>query len=331
MADVQAQFEQFHSIIRVDYDMAKELREKRDIVVARIKKYLSDNKLPTCSELLQGSYKMKTGVKPIADLEYDIDIGLRFDFKDTAYDAKTVRGWVYAAVKDHTKRIEDRGPCVRVVYDAGYHLDLVTYCVWEDDSKKTQYRLAHKSNGWRQADPPALLEYVQDYHQKNFSKTEDSATQTDQFRRAIRALRRWNDVQNPTETNSKPTGLALVLLGIQRGLSKRLFVDGRSDDRASLEAFTRSIAGTIGRVTAKKPTPEYEEIFSRLSESDMKTFKERMTTLADALEFAGKATDPVEACKKLRTVFGDDFPVPEKKATADRTKGPAIITSSSSA
>lgn len=331
MADVQAQFEKFHAIIRVDYDMAKELRDKRDIVLNRIKKYLSEKKHPACDELLQGSYKMKTGVKPIEDLEYDIDIGLRFNFKDTDYEAKTVRSWIYEAVKEHTKRIEDRGPCVRVVYEAGYHLDLVTYAVWKDDAGKMQYRLAHKSNGWRPADPPALLEYVQNYHQQNFSKTEDNETQTDQFRRAVRALRRWNDVQNPFESDSKPTGLALVLLGIQRGLSKRTFIDGRSDDRASLETFTRTIAGTAGRVTAKKPTPEYEDIFSRLNDSEMDTFKSRMKTLADALEFAGKSTDPVEACKKLQTVFGSDFPVPEKKTTADRTKAPAIITSSSSA
>ena len=53
MAGVQQQFENFHSAIRMDYDMASELAEKRDAVLQRIKKYLTDHKLPVPRELLQ--------------------------------------------------------------------------------------------------------------------------------------------------------------------------------------------------------------------------------------------------------------------------------------
>lgn len=331
MADVQKQFEEFHTTIRVDYEMSRELREKRDIVVGRIKKYLSDHGLPTCEELLQGSYKMKTGVKPIEELEYDIDVGLRFGFRDTEHDAQTVRDWVLAAVKEHTNRVEDRGPCIRVVYEAGYHLDLVTYAVWTDEVGKEQYRLAHKSKGWRPADPPALLEYVATHRKQNFSNTVDNETKTDQFRRCVRAIRRWNDVCLPFETDAKPTGLALVLLAIQRRLPKRVFLDERSDDRAALATFTRSIANTLGRVTANKPTPEYEEMFGRLKPGDMDAFKSRMSALADALDLAGSEVDPVKASETLRAVFGADFPVPTKEDTAQRTRAPAIVRSSSSA
>jgi Second Messenger Oligonucleotide or Dinucleotide Synthetase domain len=331
VADIQKQFEKFHAVIRIDYEMSSELREKRDIVVGRIEKYLEDNGLPNCRQLLQGSYKMKTGVKPIEDLEFDIDIGLRFDFDEDAYKAKDVRGWIYDAVKDHTKRIEDRGPCVRVVYEAGYHLDLVTYAVWTDFIGVEQYRLAHKESGWRPAHPPKLLDYVLSHHKKLFADTEDNATKTDQFRRCVRALRRWNDFQIPYESDAKPTGLALVLLAILRNLSKSVFLDGRPDDRSSLAVFARSVANTLGRVQASKPTPEYEEMFGRLTNDDMSAFKTRMGILADALEFAGQTVDPVKACERLVEVFGEDFPVPEKEDTGKRTAAPAIVTSSSSA
>jgi hypothetical protein len=331
MADIQKQFEQFHLKIRVDYDMASELRDKRDTVLRRIKNYLEKNGHPSCRELLQGSYKMKTGVKPIEGLEYDIDIGLRFDINETDHKAEEVRGWVYEAVKDHTKRIEDKGPCIRVVYEAGYHLDLVTYAVWTAEFGSEQYRLAHKKHDWRPADPPALLNYVRDYRKQNFVDTEDNATKTDQFRRCVRALRRWNDVQMPYESHTKPPGLAFVLVAIQQGLAKSTFIDGRSDDRRCLAQFTRSMANIVGRVTATKPTPEYEEMFSRLDDADMAVFKKRMATLAEALESAGNMADPVNACKKLVEVFGEDFPVPEKEDTGERTKAPAIVTSSSSA
>ena len=329
MADVQSQFEQFHEIIRIDFEMGEELRGKRDRVVDRIKNYLRSIGMTQPRLLLQGSYIMKTGVKPIADLEYDIDIGLRFDVHEEDYSASTVRSWVYEAVKNHTQRIEDKGPCIRVVYQKGYHLDLVSYAVWEQEEKE-EFRLAHKTKGWRPADPPGLLEYVKNGRQR-FADTEDAATKTDQFRRCIRCLRRWNDVCFPFEHPIKPCGLALVLLGIQRSLNKTLFLDGHSDDRRALESFTRSLAQTDGRLVASKPTPEYEDLFASLSDVEMDALKYRFGELADALQAAGEQIDPVAACEKLQDVFGDDFPIPAPEETAHRTQAPAIVTSSSSA
>ncbi len=330
MADVQKQFEEFHEKIRVDYDMASELREKRDAVLRRIRKYLKDNGLPGFRELGQGSYTMKTGTKPIVDLEYDIDIGLRFDFHPDDHTAEEVRGWIYEALKDHTQRIEKKKPCIRVVYEAGFHIDVTSYAVWEEGGKE-QFRLARKDIGWTEADPPALLEYVNSFREINFDGTEDNATKTDQFRRSVRALRRWNDVCLPFESKSKPVGLAFVLLAIQKPLTRSTFIDGRPDDRSTLESFARAVANTPGRVIAKKPTPVYDDLFSRLSDKEMDEFKANMRELADALEFAGRTADPVKACERLQEVFGDDFPVPEAKDTATRTRAPAIVTSSASA
>lgn len=330
MADVQKQFEEFHEKIRMDFDMASELREKREAVLKRIRKYLKDNDLPSFRELGQGSYTMKTGTKPIADLEFDIDIGLRFDFHESEHTAEEVRGWVYEAVKEHTKRIEKKKPCIRVSYEAGYHIDVTCYAVW-DEAGKDQYRLARKDTGWTVADPPALLAYVNDFRESNFADTEDNGTKTDQFRRNVRALRRWNDVRAPYESKSKPVGLAFVLLAVQRPLTRVTFLDGRPDDRQSLATFARSVANTVGRVVAKKPTPIYDDLLHRLSDEEMDEFKKAMGKLADALDFAGVTADPVKACQKLREVFGDDFPVPEAKDTASKTRTPAIVTSSSSA
>jgi hypothetical protein len=72
MANIQTYFEDFHEVIRADYDMNSTLREKRDIVVDLIKARLKEGGHLTCDQLLQGSYRMGTGVKPIGDLEYDI-------------------------------------------------------------------------------------------------------------------------------------------------------------------------------------------------------------------------------------------------------------------
>lgn len=328
MADIQKYFEQFHAAIRVDFDMSEELREKRDIVVDRVQAHLKKNGLPGCRVLLQGSYKMKTGVKPVAELEYDIDIGLRFDLHPNGYDAATVRGWVYDAVKDHTNRCEDRGPCIRVVYEKGFHLDLVAYATWEENDS-TKYRLAHKTAGWKPADPPALIDFVAAAREP-FAETLDSATQTDQFRRVVRSLRRWADVQQPEETDQKPTGLAFVLLCVQH-LSPSRFIDLRSDDRRAIATVARNAANSAGRIVLYKPTPEYEDVMRAIGDSSMESLKSRFSTLADALDAAVATADPVHACKMMAAQFGDDFPVPSPEDTGKKTKAPAIMTSSASA
>lgn len=328
MANVQKYFEQFHARIRVDYEMSSTLREKRDIILNRIRKHLTEKGRPCFKEMLQGSYKMKTGVIPIANLEYDLDVGLRFFFHEDDYDAKTVRQWVFEAIDGHTEKVEARGPCIRVTYQDGYHVDLVIYACWEDEFGSEQYRLAHKTKGWRPADPVGLLEYVREAR-RPYEGTEDSATKTDQFRRVVRYQRRWIDEEIPMESRSKPTGLAFVLLSIER-LQPQWSWMGLPDDRSALEALAISAANNVGRLIAHKPTPEYEDMFARLSDEEMITLKVRYGVMAKALRAADEAVDPVEACRLLQEVFGDDFPIPEPEETAKKTNAPAIVSSSSS-
>lgn len=330
MADVQKQFEEFHGEIRIDYDT---LRSKRDIIMEVIKKYLKENKLPGFDELHQGSYAMGLGIAPIGKLEYDLDLGLRFEINDRDFTAAEVGKWVFEAVKNHTDNVKHKGPCVRVTYAAGagngYHVDLVSYAWQKDAAGQETFKLAHKDKGWLPANPPALLTYVERMR-KPFEKTLDTKTQTDQFRRSVRYLKRWNDVAMPEESDGKPTGLALVLLCAER-LSPAFNVAGKPDDLAALRALASFTCSTPGRLVAQKPTPEYEDVLAKLSAADMQALKARFETLAKALDQASQNTDPVEACKLLATVFGDDFPVPAAVETARRTGAPAIITSSSSA
>jgi len=329
MADAQKYFEKFHDNIRTDYDLSSTLRDKRDIILKRIRKYLSTNNLPGFSDMLQGSFAMKTGVKPIGNLEYDIDVALRFSFKENDHSAIEVRKWVFDSVEGHTESVEDKGPCTRVTYADGYHVDLVSYAVWDDDSGITQYRLAHKKNGWRPAEPAELINYIRKAMEA-FEDTNDSATSTNQFRRVVRYLRRWIDEAMPYESDSKPTGLGFTLLAINY-LAKSLDWTGKPDDRLGLYNMAFSISNILGRIVVKKPTQEYEDLFAKFSDDDIKKFKERIGNLASDLALAYQEPDPVKACKLLSKHFGNDFPVPEPEDTAKKTITPAIVPSSSSA
>ena len=329
MADVQKYFEKFHAAIRADYEMNETLRDKRDIIVNLVKGSLKEKNHPTCEVLLQGSYKVGTGIRMIEKLEYDIDVGLRFAFNSTEHAPETVRSWVFEAVDGHTKSVEEMGPCIRVNYSDNYHVDLVCYACWNDSNDVKQYRLAHKTNGWRPADPPAMLEIVRTAREK-FKGTEDGETTTDQLRRVVRYLKRWNDEAIPFEAEYKATGLAWLLLTIN-GLSPVKKWDGIPDDRSALEYLASNTASIIGRLSLKKPVPEYEDVFGRINDEEGAKLKDRFGKMRDALISANQEIDPVKACTILRGVFGRDFPIPEPEDTAKKTYGPAIVTSSSSA
>lgn len=329
MAELQKYLEQFHDTIRIDYDMSEELREKRDIILNRIRSYLKRNDLPAFAERLQGSYAMKTGVKPIKNDEYDIDVGLRFKIAENDHSANEVRDWVYTAVEGHTEQVKDKGPCARVTYADGYHVDLVCYAVWEDELGSQQFRLAHRRKGWRPADPPGLLDFVRNVVER-FKDTEDSATKTDQFRRVVRYLRRWVDETTPTGTRGQVSGLALVLLAAEH-LQLCQGWDGLPNDAEALQGLASRIGESTGRIVVRKPTPEYEDLFEHLSDREIENLLKSFQKLANVLQYAREQeVDPVEACKTLQSVFGKDFPVPRIEETARKTRGPAIVPSSSS-
>jgi hypothetical protein len=331
MANVQRYFEQFHEKIRTDYELNSTLREKKDIILNLLRKRLKEAERPSFDELLQGSYStpVRTGVRPIAKLEYDIDVGLRFSFREDAHSPTEVRKWVLQGVEGHTDRVEGMGPCIRVGYADGYHVDLVSYATWTDSANREQFRLAHRSKGWRPADPPGLLEHIKNAR-RPFEGTEDSGTKTDQLRRVVRCLKRWYDVAIPEESDAKPSGLAFLLHAIG-SMSPTCAWDGTPDDRGALVSLARQAAGVQGRIVLDKPTPEYEDVFGKLSDDEMADLKKRFGTMADVLDRAAREVDPVLACKALRQVFGDDFPVPEPEDTARKTGAPAIVTSSTSA
>ena len=329
MADIQKYFELFHEKIRVDYEMSKTLREKRDIILDRIREYLKKHGHPLFDELLQGSFAIKTGTAPIEELEFDIDMGLRFPFADTEYEVSEVRKWVFAAVDGHTEKVESKGPCDRVTYADGYHVDLVSYAVWVDGLKTRHFRLAHKDRGWRRADPLALLAFVEQV-MKRFKGTEDSVTQTNQFRRIVRYLRRWSDEAMPKESHDKPSGLAFVLLA-EKHLRPTKTWNGEPDDLTALHALASSLSSVYGRLEAKKPTPEYDDVLAKVSEEAMKDWKARLGHLASDLSRAAIKADPVKACELVKKHLGRDFPVPTPEETGKKTSAPAIVTSSSSA
>lgn len=309
MANLQKHFELFHNKIRVS---TEPLIEKRDIILDVIRNYLADNGLPGFELINQGSYIYGVGIKPSGNNEYDIDVGLAFNIKTGDYsDASVVRKWVLNAVKDHTKKVRDRGPCIRVHYAQGFHVDLVIYAKHTSSFDTEDLRLGKKDGTWVKSEPKKLKQHIKDAIAKfKSTKVEGEATQ---LQRVVRSLKRWNDLRLEDDSDDKPTGISLLLLAIEKLSPTLSSTSSDSDDlTAMINFYDQVLISSWNRISVNKPTAEYEDVFGKISDAGMKQLKAAISTMKDALVKAKNSNDVVAAATSLRAIFGDDFPAVEE-------------------
>lgn len=348
---LQGHFLDFHNKIKLDrFDENSILREKRDIVINKLRDKIKsawedkDDSAPTFETKNQGSYEMGTGIVPL-DGDYDIDVAVIFEVAAEDYpNPVEVKKWVLEALNGHTKDVKMKRPCVTVQYQNAsepvYHVDLPIYSSGEFNAdKKTRIAMGklHSSSEereWQTSDPVALCDEV-----ANRFHGDDAA----QFRRVIRYMKRWKDTKFPSSGNSAPTGIGLTMAAYHWFQPSIEDSFSGKNDRVDLTALRNLVSqmltsftvtynanGTAERLVANLPVEPFDDPFRRMTDEQMKTFKNKLQQLFDALDAADQEADPVEACKQLAKVFGDDFPIPEKSDTGKKSKV-AVLSSSSSA
>lgn len=352
MAKVQKQFVEFHDNIRLgQYDENATLREKREIVLRKLREGLERDfgargeEPPKFSPFNQGSYAMNTGIRPVEG-DYDIDVGVKFHVSKDKHGPLEVKQWVYDALENHTSRVEIRRNCVTVYYfkdgKEDYHVDLAVYAAGEE-GRGPLYLAKGKANSdakyklWEQAEPEELIAAVTG----RFSG-DDAA----QFRRAVRALKRWRQERFKASGNGAPVGIGLTLAAyywFEPVKSVDLLQNKTEyDDRAALEALVGRMLANFQyvwheqeeawawRLVVNVPVKPHTDVFARMTNPQMATFKEELEALKQALAQAASEPDTREACLTLRRKFGEDFPVPEESETA-KQGGRSYVGSSSSA
>jgi len=349
MAEIQTQLIRFHEEIKLKrFEENATLREKRNRVLARLNNNLEkvfetkDIKPPKYETFNQGSYDLGTGNKPLNG-DYDIDEGIIFKFSpDDHPDSVEVKKWILEALEGHTKRVEIRRPCVTVFYQQGqepvYHVDLAVYC--ESNSKiylaKGKLNSNEENRIWEEADPHELSQLIKN----NYSDRNDDQ----QFRRIIRYLKRWKDVNFLQDGNAAPIGIGITIAAYYWFNPQRI-VDyfqniTKYNDLEALNQFVQRMISNftwverdgecIQRLKVILPVVPNSDLFHKMTNHQMINFKGKLEELHETLEGAIKEADPVEACKLMQKQFGENFPVPDKKDTAQK-RAKAIVSSSASA
>ena len=322
MANVQTHFNKFHDIIKTSYDDNHSLRDKRDLLLRNLQYGLQRlfSHPPSYTTLNQGSYAMFTGIKPLPGEDYDIDIGLFFHISKDTYSPIRVKQWVYEALKFGNRTVEYKRPCVRVQYhragEEAYHVDFAVYSE-KDYNWDNQIYLAKGLVGsrpeyqiWEVSEPYQLIEISR-------QKFPNQEGHRNQFRRVIRFLKRWKDYNFSAAGNERPTGIAITACAMnwfQIGTVYNVY-DGKSyyDDLKALKNLAGSILNQFdfgNRISVKLPVPPYNDLFAKMTDTQIQNFKIKLVGLIYSLNKAEKELNISSACRILQTVFGNDFPLP---------------------
>ncbi|WP_105979203.1 nucleotidyltransferase domain-containing protein [Bacillus paralicheniformis] len=342
MADCRTQFNKFHDNIKLKEEN-EVLKDKRDLIIKKLNEKLLEETNYEFSIFNQGSYAMHTGIKPLND-DYDIDVGLYFEMDKDNVDPIEAKKWIHNALEGHTKDVKIKKPCVTVTYAAGYHVDVTVYAANNSDGKvylaKGKPSSKAEDKYWDESNPKDLIKTIKE----NLSDENDRK----QFRRVVRYLKRWKDYKF-NSVNGKPTGIALTScvyhwLNIQKETDS---FDGKVTYK-DLDALINIVSNMISnfvdeyvsvdgefqympRLRVYLPVDPKPELFEKMTHKQMKTFKEKLENLLEALEEAKQKTDPTEAAEILQKQFGEDFSVPTKPSTGKKAMAAAVITSSESA
>lgn len=317
MSKLQKEFKQFHNNIKLGtYDENKKLRDKRDLLIDELRDALKDEKIPDTDRKLiftkfdQGSYAMNTGIKP-KDSDYDIDVGVIFDITNEEYDSNKLKKLVFDKLnKQHNRTVKFNRPCITVEYSDGYHVDLAIYSKNNDDLHIAWGKeFTTKNRCWYKSEPKELTKWVSDVS----SITEES----EQFRRSVRALKKWKERKFNDNGNEAPPSIGISIQ------ARNNFIYSEDSDLDSLITITRSIKNNFNNkydeesnsfkksVITPLPVEPKKNVYYKMTLNQLDNFYYKVETLLEALEAADNEDSEHEASKILQKVFGDDFPLAE--------------------
>lgn len=322
---VQSELKKFNEKIRVDFESKKELSDKRDILLGKLR---NNDELPSFKELNQGSYAMCTGIEPEDDGEYDIDVALRFFANKDDYDPIDLKNKICEILKNHTDYgAEIKKPCVTVTYkkdgEAKFHVDLVTYLYADKDDDSQLYIAKGKdkdSQEWEEADPKGLVDYISD--------SVEIGEKRNQFRRVVRYLKKWKNRRFSNTGHANPPSIGITLIAADN------FNYYEEDDLGSLINVVNAIVNKFGYVGKSDFGREMyriylylpyflkfkfgNDIFEKMSDAQMTDFKDKIEKFKNDLVEVREEVDEMEQYKKLNKIFGDNFEIPEAKNSAKK-------------
>jgi hypothetical protein len=306
------------------------MRDRRDTNRKRLKDGLNKTGKPTPLDFKsQGSYAMKTMIQH-PDRDFDIDDGVYFEKVNlvgsrggemTALDARQM---VCDVVDDarFNKKPEARKNCVRVYYNAGYHVDIPVYRRVDTSNlgiESYHYELA--SSEWIRSD----ARDVTDWFEAENSRQSPDDTNGRQLRRITRDIKKF--------AKSRESWRSQILSGF--GITKLVtecFVSDALRDDVSLYGTMKAIRDRLSlSLVVNHPVTPNHTITKGTADSKAEFLKDRLT---DALNWLTPVFD--SNCTQEKALaswdkvfstewFTDRFLDKSKRRSASTARAAAIL------
>lgn len=248
--------------------------------------FASDCSAPLRTTILMGSGARNTIIRPLDD----IDVLVVFDNKDSVFDqyrhdSQAFLYWVRKRidVRTEVQKVGARGQAVRLFYKDGLHVDIAPVFSWSQGG----YALPAGDGSWLTTCPAKQQQWANDRE----------ATLSDQFKRRVRILKRWN--------NEHSKRLGSWHLEVMVGTA---FKTMSPNHRLGVQKF---FEWADGYLHVQDPDGHGRDLGAGLlasQESDIKVSFATNYKRASAAVEAEDAGDPSEAIHLWRVVLGDDFP-----------------------
>lgn len=315
MYDLQPHFNAFNRRIQLSKPHLQLLNDKRQMFEKEMTDWFEEKWGMTPLFFIQGSMAIGTGVEPLGDDDFDIDIALILDQLDTRlYDPVVIKKEVEAAAQRYQRTVRIKEPCVTIEYlDNGqpqYHVDLAVYgknhLTGNRELARGKTHSGDHHRRWEPAAPQHLAEVLN-------SAFPDPLAQA-QFIRLIRYLKRWKDIHFTKVGNSTPPGIALTAMVYRwcQSCVRDAHGDSQVDDLRALIHLVKAIRYQHYGLNITLTVPPGNYILQKLGNSrrHRETYCKQWNELYDCLiqvQSAAKANKTMVAIQQLQEVFGTDF------------------------
>ena len=282
-------------------------------------------------ELHHRTHVAKIGIYSCAGpKDYDIDDGVYFDSgvlqgeRGAEMTALRTRHMVRDALDDGSFKTapEVRTNCVRVHYEAGYHVDVPVYrSVTTKDllgNEKTHHELA--SSDWQRSDARDVTKWFEDQN----SQQSPDTTNGRQLRRVVRQIKKY------ARSRESWSGRILSGFGITKLVTECFRADVAREDRA-LHDTMKAIRGRLTYdLVVHHPVTPNETITNGNDDARARFLRARLTEAIETLAPLFKhdcTSQKARKCwdKVYATTFFSDRNETKAKQTSSLLKAPSVL------
>ena len=327
---IQTHFDKFHEKIKLGRrdDDYKKARERDDSIKKEVKSAFKDAGYPIVNDFIQGSLKTNTGIVPISG-DYDIDRALVIEDDAAPENPVTPKKTTLDVLEDRGfKNAKIKKPCVTADYASdNVHIDFIIYKQLNDQ----HYLAVGKENSdennreWSAANPHGLTDWINNDSSYGGDDAKDVLVQ---FRRLVRYLKRWRDVQFNETLAPRVFSIGLTVM-VKERFQWSFSMEGARQDLQALRETVGTILGAgyftekdTGRyrVSVDLPVQPWRDIFDGSSLDTGTQLYNKLNRLNDKLAEAEGLSDEREQCQILNKLFGDDFEVPDPPKGGSKTE-----------